>query len=480
MRQEALKAQSFAKELEKDALAMQGRVNTLQQETSETKSVTAGLRQALEELQGTVRELQKGASQSQTHISDLRKEASDAQTHLTDLKKAILEAQNSTSELRRDLVKTQSHQTTEVRQEVEKTRSVAQELRKDLTLTFQLEVANVRKELCQKEETLNGEIAAASARAKEQLSNEIRKVTNEVQQMWQQSHHAEQMLKEEVLQLTHGMRRAEEEAEELRAEVHEACTAIEENRQEVDAHLSLRISEVQQSLQAEFKVADANLHTEVATAAANDRYNLGVEMERLRGDLGQVELLRSSVAQAQELASRAGAHEVIATLRVEQLFSPAPAACDYEFPLLASRCMVRLKPNRKGDMGSPSPIGRSPPRSGEVGPEYVGVFFGLCETRVALGNSASRLASYVCAVRVDVFDTQTSAWLTVLTNPAQELAAGGALLGSHEALTMYRFKDLATSGIGSERKLLLRVVVSDVGSLRLQQFEDTLPSPYTS
>lgn len=462
MRQEALKAQSFAKELEKDALAMQGRVNTLQQETSETKSVTAGLRQALEELQGTVRELQKGASQSQTHISDLRKEASDAQTHLTDLKKAILEAQNSTSELRRDLVKTQSHQTTEVRQEVEKTRSVAQELRKDLTLTFQLEVANVRKELCQKEKTLNGEIAAASARAKEQLSNEIRKVTNE------------------VLQLTHGMRRAEEEAEELRAEVHEACTAIEENRQEVDAHLSLRISEVQQSLQAEFKVADANLHTEVATAAANDRYNLGVEMERLRGDLGQGGLLRSSVAQAQELASRAGAHEVIATLRVEQLFSPAPAACDYEFPLLASRCMVRLKPNRKGDMGSPSPIGRSPPRSGEVSPEYVGVFFGLCETRVALGNSASRLASYVCAVRVDVFDTQTSAWLTVLTNPAQELAAGGALLGSHEALTMYRFKDLATSGIGSERKLLLRVVVSDVGSLRLQQFEDTLPSPYTS
>ncbi|CAL1135925.1 unnamed protein product [Cladocopium goreaui] len=146
MRQEALKAQSFAKELEKDALAMQGRVNTLQQETSETKSVTAGLRQALEELQGTVRELQKGASQSQTHISDLRKEASDAQTHLGDLKKAILEARNSTSELRRDLVKTQSHQTTEVRQEVEKTRSVAQELRKDLTLTFQLEVANVRKD----------------------------------------------------------------------------------------------------------------------------------------------------------------------------------------------------------------------------------------------------------------------------------------------------------------------------------------------
>eukprot|EP00435_Cladocopium_sp_Y103_P057724 s13_g20.t1 len=197
-------------------------------------------------------------------------------------------------------------------------------------------------ELCQKEEALNGEIAAASARAKEQLNNEIRKVTTEVQQMWQQSHHAEQILKEEVLQLTHGMRKAEEEAEELRAEVHEACTAIEENRQEVDAHLSLRISEVQQSLQAEFKVADANLHTEVATAAANDRYNLGVEMERLRGDLGQVELLRSS-----ELASRAGAHEVIATLRVEQLFSPAPAACDYEFPLLASRCMVRLKPNRK-------------------------------------------------------------------------------------------------------------------------------------
>ena len=30
------------------------------------------------------------------------------------------------------------------------------------------------QELCQKEETLNGEIAAASARAKEQLSNEIR------------------------------------------------------------------------------------------------------------------------------------------------------------------------------------------------------------------------------------------------------------------------------------------------------------------
>lgn len=84
---------------------------------------------------------------------------------------------------------------------------------------------------------------------------------------------------------------------------------------------------------------------------------------------------------------------------------------------------------------------------------------------------------------MDVFDTQSSAWLTVLTNPAQELAAGGALLGSHEALTMYRFKDLTTSGLGSERterKLLLRVVVSDVGSLRLQQFEDTLPSPYTS
>ena len=31
------------------------------------------------------------------------------------------------------------------------------------------------QELCQKEETLNGEIAAASARAKEQLSNEIRR-----------------------------------------------------------------------------------------------------------------------------------------------------------------------------------------------------------------------------------------------------------------------------------------------------------------
>ena len=78
------------------------------------------------------------------------------------------------------------------------------------------------------------------------------------------------------------------------------------------------------------EVADATLHTEVATAAANDRYNLGVEMERLRADLGQVELLRSFVAQAQaghciacaclspqELASRAGSHEVLATLSAQ-------------------------------------------------------------------------------------------------------------------------------------------------------------------
>ncbi|CAK9062495.1 Kinesin-like protein KIF3B [Durusdinium trenchii] len=61
----------------------------------------------------------------------------------------------------------------------------------------------------------------------------------------------------------------------------------------------------------------------------------------------QVELLRSSVAQAQELSSRSGSHEVIATLRVDQLFGQSPSACDYEFPLVASRCLVRLKPNRK-------------------------------------------------------------------------------------------------------------------------------------
>ena len=54
---------------------------------------------------------------------------------------------------------------------------------------------------------------------------------------------------------------------------------------------------------------------------------------------------------------------------------------------------------------------------------------------------------------------------------AQELTAGGALLGSHEALTMHHFKEIETqsllfsahkeltSGIGPERKLLLRVVV---------------------
>lgn len=260
--------------------------------------------------------------------------------------------------------------------------------------------------------------------------------------------------------------------------MHEACSAIEDQRREVDAHLSMRITEVQEQLEREFKVADANLHAEVATAAASDRYNVGVEMERLRADLVQVDSLRATIAQVQEMTSRAGSHEVVATLRIDHAFLQNFMPADYEFPLVASRCMVRLKPNRKGD--SPhSPRIRSP-RNGDMWPEYVGVFFGLCDTRVVLGNSGNRLSSYVCAVRLDIFDPQSAMWMTVLENPAQELTPGGALLGSHEAITFHRFKELVSSGVSHDRKLLVRVMVSDIGCLRLQQFEDTPPTQYGS
>ncbi|CAJ1412689.1 unnamed protein product [Effrenium voratum] len=464
---EAASTQSRVQALEKDSSSLQGRMVTLQkglerrgEEASEAQRRLAELRQDLQKEQGQGSKLQKELAEVQSHHGDARKEFLELQGHLSDLRREVARKDSAALDFR---------------QEMEKTRAAENELRKDLTLAYQLEAANLRKELLQKEEGLNGEFAAAQARVKEQIANEVRRLMNEVHSIAQRGHQTEQQLKDEVLRLGKGLRKTEEEASELRKEVHEACSAIEDQRREVDAHLSLRISEVQQTLQSEFKVADANLHAEVATSAANDRYNLGVEMERLRADLGQVDLLRTSVAQAQELASRLGSHEVIATLRVDQFSSHLSLPCDYEFPLVASRCVIRLKPNRKGDL---SP--QSPGLNGEFWPEYVGVFFGLCETRVTLGNAANRLSSYVCAVRVDMFDPQTSSWLTVLENPAQELVAGGALLGSHEALTMGRFKELVSASYGQERKVMLRVVVSDIGFLRLQQFEDTFPTPYAN
>ena len=70
------------------------------------------------------------------------------------------------------------------------------------------------------------------------------------------------------------------------------------------------------------------------------------------------------------------------------------------------------------------------PISCQVGPEYVGVFFGLSETRVALGNSASRLAS---------------SWVTALDPPkAAVVILGMCYTYMHTYTIIYTYIDICT------------------------------------
>eukprot|EP00913_Durusdinium_trenchii_P008081 g7578.t1 len=74
-------------------------------------------------------------------------ETADVQAHVVDLRKGMLEAQSNISELRREMAKSREGQMADLAEELEKTRTIAAELRKDLSLTFQLEVANLHKDL---------------------------------------------------------------------------------------------------------------------------------------------------------------------------------------------------------------------------------------------------------------------------------------------------------------------------------------------
>eukprot|EP00931_Biecheleriopsis_adriatica_P106005 TRINITY_DN80522_c0_g1_i1.p1 TRINITY_DN80522_c0_g1~~TRINITY_DN80522_c0_g1_i1.p1 ORF type:complete len:488 (+),score=121.29 TRINITY_DN80522_c0_g1_i1:23-1465(+) len=352
--------------------------------------------------------------------------------------------------------------------------------------TIRTELSTIQTELG----TIRTELGEVPAQMREEAAGENTRLRSEVVNAARDAYNAsEQRRVEEVSRLSAVIDALKEEMKEedkkIRDDVFvsatEAYQALEQRRNEAMAQLSLQLGQVQDELRTEFKAADASLHGEIATSAANDRYAMNLEIEKVGSEVGP---LRQMIVQAQNN----GAHEVMATLRVDSLFSQSLQPLDYEFPLVASRCMIRLKPVRKVEVGgvralSPSreaTPSRGPGRSvtWEAGLEYVGMFFGLCETRVALGNAANRLSSYTCSVRIDVFDPVSATWLTALENPIQELNAGGSLFGSNEVFTVHRFKELVSSGLSPDRKLTVRVVVSDVGLLRLQQFEDTQPTMY--
>eukprot|EP00930_Biecheleria_cincta_P050132 TRINITY_DN35307_c0_g1_i1.p1 TRINITY_DN35307_c0_g1~~TRINITY_DN35307_c0_g1_i1.p1 ORF type:complete len:432 (+),score=89.62 TRINITY_DN35307_c0_g1_i1:172-1467(+) len=346
------------------------------------------------------------------------------------------------------------------------------------------EVAKIREDLAgdasrlaQGTSKLALELEAESSKRNE----EVKRLTEELKQVRAEVTDDNIKLRGEVVSAARDayhateQRRAEEVAnlraamEGLRAELREEDIRLRSDVSEAMAQLTAHAAKIQEDLRAEFQ-----------TLAANDRFAANMELERIRGDVEQVGPLKLMVAQTQDSVSRMGAHEVMATLRVDNLFAHGLQPLDFEFPLVASRCMIRLKPVKKVESGSPfSPRGSrssSPSRRDvvyEPGLEYVGMFFGLCETRVALGNAANRLSSYVCSVRVDIYDSNSSAWLTALENQPQELSAGGALFGSNEVFTVQRFKELVNSSLSPDRKLIVRVVVSDIGLLRLAQLDDT-------
>eukprot|EP00439_Symbiodinium_sp_Y106_P080443 s326_g19.t1 len=313
------------------------------QELAAIQSLATDLKSCVHDLQNSANHSRQGIDATNSSIDDLRKELPEFHGALNHFRQEVAEKGSQSDML---------HQALQA--ELEQLRSQAAEVRKDLTTFFQMELAGVRKDLGQQGEDLQGALVSMQVRIKEDAAAEIRKLQSdasaahrEVTSMVQQT---AQKLKDEAGQISSALQAAQEDAADLRSEVHEACSAIEDQRREVDAHLSMRITEVQEQLERDFKVADANLHAEVATAAASDRYNVGVEMERLRADLVQVDSLRATIAQVQdrwELTSRAGSHEVVATLRIDHAFLHNFMPADYEFPLVASRCMVRLKPNRK-------------------------------------------------------------------------------------------------------------------------------------
>jgi len=350
------------------------------------------------------------------------------------------------------------------------------------------EVAKIREELAGDASRLaqgTSKLTLALEAESSKRNEEVRKLTEELRQVRVEVTDGNIKLRGEVVSAARDayhateQRRAEEVAnlhaamEGLRAELREEDIRLRNDVSEAMAQLTAHAAKIQEDLRAEFQIT-----------AANDRFASNMEIERIRGEVEQVGPLQLIVAQTQESVCRMGAHEVMATLRVDNLFAHALQPLDFEFPLVASRCMIRLKPVKKVEPGSRfSPRGSrssSPSRRDAVydaGLEYVGMFFGLCETRVALGNAANRLSSYVCSVRVDVFDPNTSAWLTALENPTQELSAGGALFGSNEIFTVQRFKELVNSSLSPDRKLVVRVVVTDIGLLRLAQFDDTQALP---
>lgn len=396
-----------------------------------------------------------------------------------------------------------AEETTEINLEIKKLRA---KLHDSYTSTHQrlgeevgqltLDLGKVKEEVAKIREDLAGDASrlaqgtsklALDLEAESSQRNEdIKKLTEELRQVRVEVTDGNVKLRGEVVSAARDAYHATEQrrAEEVR-NLHVLMEGLRAELREEDIRLRSDVSEAMAQLTAHAAKIQDDLRAEFQSAAANDRFAANMEIERIRGEVEQVGPLKLIVAQTQESVSRMGAHEVMATLRVENLFAHGLQPLDFEFPLVASRCMIRLKPVKKVEPGSPfSPRGSrssSPSRRDviyEAGLEYVGMFFGLCETRVALGNAANRLSSYACSIRVDVFDPNTSAWLTALENPTQELSAGGALFGSNEIFTVHRFKELVNSSLSPDRKLVVRVVVSDIGLLRLAQFDDcqALPS----
>lgn len=235
---------------------------------------------------------------------------------------------------------------------------------------------------------------------------------------------------------------------ELAGETAVACNAL-------DAKWSQALSEILLELQNQ-KLQFAGLTTQCAQ-----------DIDQMRIDERTIhDEMRFALEQTKGSLSAHGGHEVVVELKVTNMLHDSTEPFDFEFPLLNSKCLLRLQPFRKVS-------GKYLP-----GQEFLGVFFGFRDTRIQVGGAANRLESYSCAVRVEVFDPRSSSWLRILEQAAQEHKVGGTLFGVHEALPMKRFWELMGSELRSEKKLTIRVLVSDVGAARLVQCDVVSPNSY--